>query len=249
MSITDAGSPIGLNSQAVNSIEKIILYLAANNGGKLYAAQLLPYFALSLGSLDSCLQNMVDNSSIVKVDDHGLNCYEFWHLSSERLAQVDLSSKRLTFAEPNRRQAKLEHQIMHAASQLKGRVFAETIAGSTDFTLREIKTTLQQLSLDKYISQEFDEGSGCIYYSFPKIDYNDKNFKANMKFLDSDESQQAFDASAAIFIKFMFICMIIIGLMFFAKVNFRILIVVFMLSLPLSAIMTSLNQKNKKGKT
>ena len=240
--IVDQSVPL-LDSKAVNSIENLAIHLAAGFGGRLSATQLIPYFSLPVKDLDNCLNDMVDNSSVIKTVENGFTVYEFKNISEKLLPGTNLNAVQIHLEGKDIRNTKMEHQIVHAAHNVDGRLSAETIAANTEFPLSEVKETLQRLSLGKHISQGLDEDDGSIYYSFPKTEYFDKNFKDNMQFLRLEDPVESFDAKAAVFFKYMFICLIMIGLLFFAKVNFRFLIILFLISMPISAIMTYFNYK------
>jgi predicted transcriptional regulator len=243
MFMTTTEIPPELDSKTVNFIENTAIHTAARNDGLLYAAQLMPFFSLSLQTLDNCLAKMVDGSSIIKTINNGLTCYEFRNLSDQLLKGTDMTSRHISYEGEDIKRAKIEHQILYASVDFKGRIHAEKIAASTEFTLSEIKEILKKLSLAKFISENLNEEKGSIYYIFPEIEYFEKNFKDNMQFLRLESPIESFDAKAAVFVKYMFICLIMLCLLFFAKVNFRFLIILFMLSIPLSAIMTYFNYK------
>ena len=232
-----------LDSSTINLIENAAIHIAAGNDGLLYPAQLLPLFSLSLQTLSNCLSQMVDNSSIIEKLQDGLICYEFKNLSHKLLQGADMKAQQVLFEGQDLKKAKIEHQIMYAAAGLKDRVFAETVAASTDFTLSEVKEILKELSLGKFISEKLDEEKGSIYFIFPKVNYFEKNFKDNMQYLRLQHPLESFDAKAAVFVKYMFISLIMLCLLFFAKVNFRILVVLFLMSIPASAVMTYFSYK------
>ena len=240
--IVDHSVPV-LDSKSVNYIENMAIHLAAGFGGRLSATQLMPYFALPVKELDKCLNDMVDSSSVLKSVEDGITVYEFKNINDQLLPGVNLNAVEVKLPEQNIRETKLEHQIVHAAHNFEGRISAETIAVNSEFTLSEVKETLKRLSLEKHISQGLDEEDGSIYYIFPKTEYFDNNFKDNMHYLRLENPAESFDAKAAVFFKYMFICLLMIGLLFFAKVNFRFLIILFLASVPISAIMTYFNYK------
>ena len=240
--IVDQSVPI-LDSKSVNSIENLAIHLAAGFGGRLSATQLIPYFSLPVKDLDKCLNDMVDNSSVLKSVENGIRVYEFKNISEKLLPGVSFKAVKIDQEDKDLRSTNIEHQIVHALHNVEGRVSAEIIAVNTDFTLKEVKESLKNLSLDKHISQGLNEEDGSIYYIFPKTEYLDANFKDNMQYLRLEDPVQSFDAKAAVFCKYMFICLMMLGLLFFAKVNFRILIILFLISVPISALMTYFNYK------
>ena len=232
-----------LDSGIVNSIENCALHTAARNKGKLYTAQLLPYFSLSLSTLNKCLTNMVDGSSIIRDEENGVEFYEFRNLSDKLLPGTDLSARAVGHDGEDLSLIKIEHQIFYAAADFDGPIHAEAIAASTDFTLQEVKEILNKLSLSRFISEKLDEEKGCIYYAFPKLEYFEKNFKDNMQFLRLSDPQESFDAKAAVFVKYMFMNLIMLCMLFFAKVNFRLLVLLFILSFPICAVLTYFQYK------
>ena len=240
--LVDTSDPV-LDKKSVNLIENMTIHLAAVNKGLVSTVQLMPYFSLPLQELDKWLKNMVDDTSVVKTIEKGITVYEFKDVSEKLLPGINLDSIQVEYEGKDLERTRLEHQIVHAAHKADGKVSAESIAANSDFTLNEIKEVLKDLSLNKFISQGLDEENGSIYYIFPKTEYFEKNYKDNMQFLRLEDPVQSFDAKAAVFVKYMFICLIMIGLMFFAKVNFRFLIMLFLISIPLSAIMTYFNYK------
>jgi hypothetical protein len=243
MFMTDIHTPAELDTATVSAIENCALHLAARNKGKLYTAQLLPYFSLSLETLDRSISNMVDRSSIVKDTENGLVCYDFRNLSDKLLPGTDLTTRHVPLESEDLVRNKIQHQVFYAASEFEGKIFAESIAASTDFTLQEVKSILKELSLSKFISEKLDEEKGSIFYIFPKVEYFEKNFKENMQYLRLADPQESFDAKAGDFVKYMFICLMMLGLLFFAKVNFRMLIMLFIASFPLCALMTYFKYK------
>ena len=109
--------------------------------------------------------------------------------------------------------------------------------------MKEVKNILKELSLAKFISEQLDEEKGSIFYIFPKVEYFEKNFKENIQFLRLADPQESFDAKAGDFVRYMFICLIMLGLLWFAKVNFRMLIILFIAAFPLCALMTYFKYK------
>jgi hypothetical protein len=243
---SDTDTSPELSSKMINAIENVAINIAAQNDGNLYSTQLMPYFSLSLRQLDKCLLDMVDNSSILKTENKGISYYKFKNLTANNLPNMN-KNVRDSVIEGDIRQNKLEHQVIHTASHVEGKVHAASIAANTDFTLSEVKSLLEKLNLDGFISENLDEENGSIYYLFPKMVYPEKNFKINMHALLPKGSQESFDMSMAMFTRYMFTCIILLVLMFFAKVNFRFLVILFLLSMPLSAMITYYNSKKITG--
>ncbi|MCM8537187.1 MAG: hypothetical protein NE334_14705 [Lentisphaeraceae bacterium] len=236
-----------LSSKTVNAIENLAINIAAQNDGNLFIVQLSPYFALSLQQLNECVAQMVDNSSILKLESNGTSYYKFKNISTNQLPPFSQQVKEGD-TDGDIRRTRILHQVLHAASRLNDQVFPASIAANTDFTLQDVKSTLEELNVDGFISEKLDEENGGIYYDFPEFTYPDKNYKIIMTMLLPKGSQESFDATMGTFMKYMFICLCMLTLMFFAKVNFRLLVLLFIASMPLSAVMTYFNNKKLRGK-
>ncbi|MCH2209025.1 MAG: hypothetical protein MK132_24620 [Lentisphaerales bacterium] len=246
MFLTDIDTSPLLSSKTVNAIENLAINIAAQNDGNLYTLQLVPYFSLPVKQINSCLEAMVDNSSILKLEANGLTYYKFKNLNRDNLPPTN-QNVRESSVEGDFRKTKLEHQIVHAAAKITGGIQPASLAANTDFTLQEVKDTLEEMNLNGFIAEKLDEENGSIYYIFPEVGYPERNFEINMHAMLPKGSQESFEANMSVFMRYMFYWVVLIALLAVARVHVRFLIPLFFISMPFSGYMAYLNSKKIQG--
>lgn len=246
MFMTDIDTSPLLSSKTVNAIENLAINIAAQNDGNLYTLQLVPFFSLPVKKIHSCLTAMVDNSSILKLEADGITYFKFKNLDSNNLPPKN-NNVRETLVDGDIRQTKMEHQIIHASAKIHGNVQPASLAANTDFTLQEVKSTLEQMNINGFISEKLNEDDGSIYYVFPDVDYPERNFKINMHALLPKGSQESFEANMSVFMRYMFYWIVLIALLAVARVHVRFLVPLFLISMPFSGYMAYLNSKKIQG--
>jgi len=199
-----------LSESASNVVENLACRVAQRRGGRITPNDLLPYLPVSLGLVQSCLDDMVDGTSVVSEVQAGLLGYEFTAYKDSPADRGDLSvlscvacdkdqaapggevlcpaclallrSELNTLAEKTGwpAQAVYEHEILYHAAQQTGPVPAETLAGVSPYTLRNMRRKLNKLTLAHFARQELDEAEGMMNYAFPPINYPKPLYGKNM---------------------------------------------------------------------
>lgn len=82
-------------------------------------------------------------------------------------------------------QAVYEHEIFYLASRIEGHVHPADLAGKSRYTLKNMKSKLERISLDRYSEQKLDPAQGTLYYEFPEIAYPKDLFLRNMGLIRS----------------------------------------------------------------
>ena len=246
MFLTEIDTSPLLSSKTVNAIENLAINIAAQNDGNLYTLQIVPYFSLPIKQIHDCIVNMVDNSSILKLEAKGITYFKFKNLDGKNLPPTN-QSVRDSSIEGDLRQTKLEHQVIYAASHIEGHIQPASLAANTDFTLQDIKATLESMNLNGYIAEKLDEEDGSIFYVFPEVTYPDRNYKVNMHALLPKGSQESFEANMSVFMRYMFYWIVLIALLAVARVHPRFLVPLFLISMPFSGYMAYLNSKKIQG--
>jgi hypothetical protein len=253
------------SEQAANMVENLACRIAERHGGRLMGNHLVPYLPMSLGLIESCLENMVDGSSVFSEKKDNLIEYEFaaykdapiepgmLRVSSCLSCDADLSAgdkkefcsscSEVLQSELNRlaettgwpAQAVYEHEILRVASNHKGAVHAEDLAGHSRYTLRNVRQKLDRMSLDGYLRQELDQDAGMMVYHFPEISYPKEHYRANMTMI------RAYPASVMEEVQIRVVRILFaLGLLFlallvmaFLHVPFPLLILLFLVAAPL----------------
>lgn len=199
-----------LSEDAANVVENLACQIAERQGGRIVAPHLVPYLPMSLELIASCLDEMVDNTSVFSEDEDGKTVYEFSNYrekpaeegalepdvcvscSGELLeGSAEVVCERCAGAlrrELNRlaesmgwpAQAVYEHEIFYLAANHDVPHYAETLAGHSRYTLRSMRRKLARLTSDGYIRQDLDTEKGSISYTFPGLAYSRRRYRENM---------------------------------------------------------------------
>jgi len=198
-----------------NVIENVACRIAQRNAGRISPNHVLPYLPVSLGIVTSCLDQMVDNTSVVSATKDNLVEYEFSAYrdspvesgiltvgscvscdkdqprpggeilcpSCTMLLRKDLTALAEKAGWPA--QAVYEHEILYHAAGEPRPVHAESLAGSSRYTLRNMHRKLDRLTLDHFARQELDQDTGIMTYHFPQIEYPRSLYSKNMAVIRS----------------------------------------------------------------
>ncbi len=256
-----------LSEAAANIVENLACRIAERQGGKITANHLIPYLPMSLELIRSCLENMVDGSSVFAEKRDNLVEYEFAAYkdtavqsgiltvsscvscdtdiagagrqalcsSCARTLQNELNLLAEKIGWPA--QAVYEHEILYLASEHKGPLPAEGLAGHSRYTLRSMRRKLNKLSLDGYLRQELDQTAGMMTYYFPELNYPKESYRKNMAIIRAHPASVMEEVQIKL-VRILFV----LGLMFlgllimaFLHVPFPILILLFLISAPIVA--------------
>ena len=204
------GSDAALSEAAANIVENLACRIAERCRGRITASQLMPYLPMSLKLVRSCLENMVDGSSVLSEKSEHVTEFEF---AADKDSEVNpgvlsdgscvscgadmfgggqdalcsacsgtLRGELNALAEKTGwpAQAVYEHEILYQAADHKGPVHAETLAAHSPYTLRNMRRKLDKMSLEGYLSQELDQDAGMMTYCFPEMDYPKNLYRKNM---------------------------------------------------------------------
>ena len=206
-------SSINLSESTANIIENLACRIAEKQGGRITPNHLAPYLPVSLDIIKSCLDSMVDGTSVFSERLNDLAEYEFAaYRGTEKKSGVletetcvscnmDISSRLHdvlcprcfeTFKEDLNTlaerigwpaQAVYEHEILYIAANHNNPLYAETLAGHSRYTLRRMRGKLNRMSGSGYIRQELEEEQGMVTYRFPLIHYPRDLYKKNISLI------------------------------------------------------------------
>ena len=204
-----------LSEGAANMVENLALRIAERKGGRLTVNDLAPYLPMSLGLIESCLEDMADGSSVLADSSKHVCEYEFTayvsvddeakgggdevcaacgadlvldsggEFCSKCLASLDRELKPLGESMGWPAQAVYEHEILYLAAGQDGVVRAEDLAKRSRYTLRNMRRKLDAMSLEGRLSKDFDGATGVVCYRFPEIDYPKSRYEANIELIRS----------------------------------------------------------------
>ncbi|MBW1803475.1 MAG: hypothetical protein JRJ85_22435 [Deltaproteobacteria bacterium] len=199
-----------LSEQAANVIENIAYRVAENQGGMITVNHLAPYLPMSLGLIRSCLDNMVDNHSVVTGEKDGFPIYEFTACSDPSKSEdimdattcvscsadlppegdrplcrgcskaIEKELHRLAETTGWPAKAVYEHEILYLAARNQNPQNAAELAGHSRFTLKRMQGKLKQMTLDHLLRQDLDENAATIMVHFPPINYPKALYQRNM---------------------------------------------------------------------
>jgi hypothetical protein len=205
---------VGLSEQAANMVENLAVRIAERQSGKIAANDLMPYLPVSLAVIQSCLDDMVDQSAVLSDATQHVTEYQFvayaetppkkgpLRLPTCVACDCDLPAKGATFCPACFKQLKAEltkladangwpaeavyeHEILYLAASREGLVHAEELAGRSRLTLRNMRKKLDTMSAAGHLQKVFDEKTGTVAYSFPAVAYPKANFRDNMAVIRS----------------------------------------------------------------
>jgi len=195
---------------AANIVENIAYRVAERQGGRITVNHLAPYLPISLGLLKSCMDNMVDDHSVLAGEMDPFPTFEFTacldkpcekgplHFDTCLSCDTDLSTQnehplcsvcfQALEKELNRlaetmgwpAKAVYEHEILYLAALNQGPHYAAQLAGHSRYTLKRMKQKLKAMTLEHYVCQELDEKAATIVYQFPEITYPKESYQRNM---------------------------------------------------------------------
>jgi len=199
-----------LSETAANIVENIAYRVAERQGGRITVNHLAPYLPLSLTLLKSCLDDMVDDHSVLPGAKGPFPTFEFTacldnpcekgplHFDTCLSCNSDFSTQneqplcpvcfQALEKELNRlaetmgwpAKAVYEHEILYLAARNQGHHYAAQLAGHSHYTLKRMKQKLKAMTLDHYVCQELDKKAATIVYHFPEIAYPKESYRRNM---------------------------------------------------------------------
>lgn len=198
-----------LSEEAANVVENLACRVAEKCAGTVTPGQLAPYLPMSLGLIRSCLDDMVDGTSVVSEVRDNIIHYEFaayrglpaqdgmldapYCLGCEKdLADSGdvlcgscseaLLKELGVLAEKMGwpAQAVYEHEILYHAESHDGPVHAEALASSSRYTLGRMRKKLDILTVENFARQELDRDAGLMTYRFPPLEYPRDLYRRNM---------------------------------------------------------------------
>ena len=259
---------VNLSESTKNIIENLACRIAEKQGGRITPNHLAPYLPVSLVIVKSCLDDMVDGTSVFSEGGNNITEYEFAAYKNAKQTtgilkvdacvscDVDISSltndvlcprcfeilkeELNTLAErigwPA--QAVYEHEILYITSNHKSSVYAETLAGHSRYTLRRMRGKLDRMSGERYVKQELEEEQGMFRYRFPEIEYPRDLYKKNISLIKTYPASVMEEVQLKLTRILFSLGLIVLGLlvMGFFHVPFRLLILLFIITAPITAI-------------
>ncbi len=204
---------IKLSESTLNIIENLAWRIAENHGGKITANHLIPYLPVSLDIIKSCLETMVDGTTVLSQEIDNITEFEFTSYKNNATKDRELAvsacvacdsdisrkkneiicskcfetlKKELNILAEKMgwpAQAVYEHEILYIASKHGVCQDAGTLAGHSRYTLRRMRTKLDRLSVDGYIRQKLNEVQGIVEYEFPDVKYPRRLYNKNMNII------------------------------------------------------------------
>jgi len=191
-------------------VENLACRIARKLKGSISPNHLVPYLPMSLGLIRQCLDQMTDGTAVLSETRDNIQEYQFTAYKGEpqagdapeikacvscstdlpalgdailcsacnKLLEDELTALAEKTGWPA--QAVYEHEILYHAAAGKGPMHAESLAGSSRYTLRQMRRKLDRLCVENYVRQEMDESSGLVKYSFPAIQYPKTSYQRNM---------------------------------------------------------------------
>ncbi|HIJ64537.1 MAG TPA: hypothetical protein HPP77_01195 [Candidatus Hydrogenedentes bacterium] len=226
------GASLGEN--AANVVENLALRIAERQAGKVTPAQLAPYLPMSLELIRSCLDDLVDERAVscdakLKPKGQHVLCTE-----CSRDLQEELSKSADKTGWPA--QAVYEHEILYLAAGRDGPVRAEDLARRSRYTLRNMQRKLDKMSLDGWLRKDFDDEQGLIVYHFPKTDYPEARYKANMAVIRSYPASFTEEVQTRVAQILLALGVLLLGLLVLAFfLPFPMLVLLFLIAAPVTA--------------
>jgi len=253
-----------LSEDSANTMENLACRIAERKGGAIAANDLMPYLPVSLGLVSNCLDAMVDGAAVLSEKEGARTIYHFTAFGEASRQEgmlatlnclacdADLPSRpQRVFCEQCRArlrqelnvlaerigwpaQAVYEHEILYLAAMLEPPLTAETLAGHSSYTLRNMKRKLDKLTVDGYAEQRLDENSGHVVYRFPEASYPRPAYRENMRVI-REYPASVMEEMELRLVRILFsLAMLIVGLFVLAvfHVTYPILFLLFILAAP-----------------
>ena len=261
--------PIRLSESASNVIENLACRVARKCAGVITPNHVIPYLPVSLGIVKACLDDMVDGTSVVSETRDNVVEYEFAAyrdvpaeggvLVADACVACDkdqpapggellcpscskcLRDELNTLAEKAGwpAQAVYEHEILYHAAQVRGPSHAESLAGASPYTLRNMRRKLDRLTLGHFARQELDANAGVMKYHFPAIEYPQSLYRKNMAIIRSYpasvmEEVQIKVTRILVSLGLMFLAMLVLA---FWGIPFPMLMLLFVVAAPVTSLL------------
>ncbi|MGA1866980.1 MAG: hypothetical protein ACMUJM_00385 [bacterium] len=199
-----------LSESTKNIIENLACRISEKNGGTITPNHLMPYLPMSLRLIKSCLDSMVDGTSVFSERKDNITEYECTAYKNMPIQQGELEvdsciscGKELLqhdkkvlcphcFDSLNKElsvlaesigwpaQAVYEHEILYLAALQKGPLPIESLAGRSQYPIQRMRKKLNTMSIEGYLKEEVDQETGIITYSFPPIRYSIEDYLRNI---------------------------------------------------------------------
>lgn len=131
-------------------------------------------------------------------------------------------------------QALFEHEMLYVSSEHNNPVHPSTLAGHSRYTLKQVQEKMEELCLEGFVSQTFNDEKGSILYDFPDITYPLKNYEDNLAILESFPStiQEAVEARVTKIFFALGVLVLCLFALAFMRVPFPFLIIAFLAAAP-----------------
>jgi len=199
-----------LSEPTANVVENLAYRVAEQSGGRITVNHLASYLPMSLGLIQSCMDNMVDGHSVTAGEAEGFPVYEIsacldkpcvegaLNFTACLSCDTDYSSKsehplcQTCFQALEKElnhlaettgwpaRAVYEHEILFLAAGHPNPHYAAELAGHSRYTLKRMKKKLKAMTLDHFVRQELAENEANIHYIFPSITYPRASYRRNM---------------------------------------------------------------------
>lgn len=256
------------NECVTNVIENTACHVARLQSGRLAPHHLMPYLPVSLNMLCARLDEMVDGAAVLSETHEGIREYIFTAYTDQPPARTILGAtgcmgcsmetisssdvlcvscakefqKELSvLAEKSGwpAQAVYEHEILYLASQEKGAIAAETLAGASRYTLRSMKKKLAAMMSGRFVNEEPGDRAGTKRYEFPALNYPKNRYRSNQRLIRSYPASMMEDVEQRL-VRILFVLGMIfltmIGLAFWG-IPFVLLMPAFVVVAPITAVL------------
>jgi hypothetical protein len=263
-----AADTIPLSEAASNVIENLACRVAERRAGRIAPHHLLPYLPVSLGIVKSCLDDMADGTAVSSEVRDNIVEYEFaaYRDKPDQGGALQVATCIACDKDPpgpgdgvlctactnvlkkelNRlaertgwpAQAVYEHEILFHAAEHDDPVHAETLAGKSRYTLRNMRRKLDKLTLGHFGRQELDQEAGVTKYSFPPLEYPRALYRRNMRIIRSYPASVMEEVQikiTRILLVLGLILLVMLGMAFWG-IPFPMLVLLFLIVAPIVAI-------------
>lgn len=193
------------------TMENLAERIAASQGGRITANDLIPYLPVSLSIIEKHLDEMVDDCVFFSAVRDGIKTYEFAELIDAEPrpmpkgvcihcgddAPVDegmslcyachdgLGRDLLKLAESTAWPAEAiwQHELLYIMSTADGPIRIADVAGRSRLTLSQVKTRLAELARRGFARQVMDYRNKTATYEMPPIHYRRAAYRRQDKFI------------------------------------------------------------------